>query len=144
MIDFKMFLFIILISFSFSYTQNIVGKMYSKQEADNLYGPIINVVQVKTSFLSKYLISQSNYIMFRIYNNNIFILDSERRPIYPESAIIKPEDVFRCFSISMVIKTLSTGNELTTSIELRNNNIITITNGNSTLEMGVLCPPFCQ
>jgi hypothetical protein len=118
--------------------------MYSKQEADNLYGPVITAVQVQTSFLNKYLINQDGYIMFRICNNSLLIADHQRRALYPESAIINPQDIFRYFSISMILKTITSGNEPDTKIELRNNNIITITNGNSTLEMGVLCPPFCM
>lgn len=117
--------------------------MYSKQEADNLYGTVITAVQIQTSFLNKFLINQDSYVMFRIYNNNLIVLDSKRRPLYPETATVNPDDVFRYFSNSMVTKTISSGNELTTRIELRNNNIITITNGNSTLEMGGICPPFC-
>ncbi len=132
-----------IVSFSFSYAQGIVGKMYSKQEADNLYGTVITAVQIQTSFLNKFLINQDSYVMFRIYNNNLIVLDSKRRPLYPETATVNPDDVFRYFSNSMVTKTISSGNELTTRIELRNNNIITITNGNSTLEMGGICPPFC-
>jgi hypothetical protein len=118
--------------------------MYSKQEADYLYGPVIIAVQVQTSFLNKYLINQDSYIMFRIYNNNLVVADSHRKPLYPENASVNPDDIFRYFSNSMVLKTLSAGNDMITRIELRNNTIITITNGNSTLEMGGICPPVCM
>ena len=40
----------------------------------------------------------------------------------------------RLFSVSLVKKILFDGNDTNTNIEIRNNNVLTLTNGNYTLE----------
>jgi hypothetical protein len=82
--------------------------------------------------------------MFGILNGNLTILGDKRVVLYPESTEISQQDVFRYFSISLIQKIIKEGNSSMISIELRNNGIITITNGNYTLENGVFCPPFCN
>ena len=125
------------------YGQNIVGKMYTGTEANQIYGPVAVSVSIPTSTLGDLLKLNGAYIMFRIENGNLTILDSQRTVIYPGNVTIKDTDVFRFFSVSLVSKLISDGGSASTSVEIRNNNILTITNGTYTLEYSILCPPFC-
>jgi hypothetical protein len=129
---------------SISYSQDIVGKIYSNTEADSLYGPVLTFISIPCDQLNNLTSQTTNYLMFGILNGNLTILGDKRVVLYPESTEISQQDVFRYFSISLIQKIIKEGNSSMISIELRNNGIITITNGNYTLENGVFCPPFCN
>lgn len=135
-------LFLLLSGLTFS--QQVVGKIYSKQEADNLYGPVLSSVQIKSTTLTGLLSNSTNYIMFRIINGSAYIVDNNRLPIYPGKFNVNTDDIYRLFSISLVAKILQDGNSPITYIESRGKNILTITNGLSTLEFSNTCPPFCN
>ena len=134
-------LFLLLSGLTFS--QQVIGKIYSRQEADNLYGTVLNSVSINSITLTGLLSNSTNYIMFRIANGSAFIVDNNRRPLYSGNFPVNPNDVFRVFSISLVYKLLQDGNSPLTYIESRNNGIVSITNGLYTLEYGNTCPPFC-
>jgi hypothetical protein len=134
-------LFLLLSGLSFS--QQVIGKIYSKQEADNLYGPVLSSVPINSTTLSGLLSKSTNYIMFKIANGSAYIVDNNRLPLYSGSFAVSAADVFRVFSISLVYKLLQNGNSPVTYIESRKNDIISITNGVYTLEMGNSCPPWC-
>jgi hypothetical protein len=134
-------LFLLLSGLSFS--QQVIGKIYSKQEADNLYGPVLSSVPINSSTLSGLLSKSTNYIMFRIADGSAYIVDNNRHPIYSGNFAVSATDVFRVFSISLVYKLLQNGNSPMTYIEIRNNNTLTITNGVYTMEFANLCPPDC-
>ena len=134
-------LFLLLSGLTFS--QQVVGKIYSKQEADNLYGPVLSSVQIKSTTLTGLLSNSTNYIMFRIINGSAYIVDNNRHPLYSGNFTVKPDDVFRVVSISLVAKILQDGNNPITYIESRKNDILTITNGLCTLEYTNACPPLC-
>ena len=130
--------------FNFSYPQNIVGKIYSNSEANTIYGSVLNSVPISSIQLYNLTIKTKNYLMFRIFNKNLTILGDNRIVLYPENTVINPQDVFRFFSISLIQKIIKDGNGSMTFIELRNNGIITITNGSYTMEVSAECPPFCN
>jgi hypothetical protein len=123
---------------SISYSQDIVGKIYSNTEADSLYGPVLTFISIPCDQLNNLTSQTTNYLMFGILNGNLTILGDKRVVLYPESTEISQQDV------SLIQKIIKEGNSSMISIELRNNGIITITNGNYTLENGVFCPPFCN
>jgi hypothetical protein len=81
--------------------------------------------------------------MFRIVNGAVYIVDNNRHPLYSGNFTVKPDDVFRVVSISLVAKILQDGNNPITYIESRKNDILTITNGLCTLEYTNACPPLC-
>lgn len=134
-------LFLLLSGLVFS--QQVIGKIYTKQEADNLYGAVLSSVSINSHTLSGLLSNSTNYVMFRIANGSAFIVDNNRCPLYSGNFPVNPNDVFRVFSISLVYKLLQDGNSPLTYIESRNNGIVSITNGLYTLEYGNTCPPFC-
>jgi hypothetical protein len=128
---------------SISYSQNIVGKIYTNAEANSLFGPVITSVPISSIQLTNLTSKTTNYLMFRILNGNLTILGDKRMVLYPVNAIIDPKDVFRILSISLIQKIIRDGNSAMTYIEVRNNEILTITNGVYTLDYATLCPPFC-
>jgi hypothetical protein len=136
------FAFFLLLS-GLSFSQQIVGKIYSKQDADNIYGPVLSSIPIKSITLTGLLSKSTNYIMFRIDNGAAYIVDNNRHPLYDGSFKVSPNDVYRLFSISLVARIIQDGNTPVTYIENRNNNILTITNGLFTLEISNPCPPFC-
>lgn len=121
-----------------------MGKIYSNAEANTIYGPVLNSVAISSDQLNNLANKTKNYLMFRIFNNNLIILGDNRKVLYPENAVITPQDVFRYFSISLIQKIIKDGNSSMTFIELRNNGIISITNGIYTMEFSAECPPFCN
>ena len=141
---FKLVLIVFIFSFNFCWSQNIVGKIYTKVDADKIYGPVITSVQISSSFLSSLTNSTVSFIMFRINNGNLIILGDKRKLLYPSGIVVSPADEMRLFSVSLVKKLINDGNETNTKIEIRNNNILTLTNGNYTLEMSWPCPPSCE
>ena len=126
-----------------SYSQNIVGKIYSNVEANSLFGPVTVSVQISSSQLYSLTTQTTNYLMFRILSGNLTILGDKRVVLFPLNSIVNPQDAFRYLSVSLIQKIIKDGNTPLTNIEIRNNGILTITNGTFTLEESVLCPPFC-
>jgi hypothetical protein len=137
----------IIISFIFicsiSYPQNIVGKIYTNAEANTLFGPVITSVPISSIQLTNLTSQTTNYLMFRVLNGKLTILGDKRLVLYPMSATVNLQDIFRYLSISLIRNIIKDGNSPTTYIEIRNNEILTITNGVYTLENTVECPPFC-
>jgi hypothetical protein len=140
---YRTILLIIILFFNLSFSQTLIGKIYTKDEANRIYGSILSSPQISTSILASLTNNTTNYIMFRIINGNLIILGDQRRPLFPESVIVSPQDEMKVFSVSLVRKIIADGNNLNTFIEVRNNNILTVTNGIYTLEFSLQCPPNC-
>lgn len=132
---------LVLILASISNAQT-VGKLYSKNEANSIYGPVISSVKINTADLSNMLLKTSNYIMFSIKNGSPVILDNKRSLLYPNNLAISADEVFHVFSVSIVKELITNGGSTETYIEIRKN-VLTITNGQYTLEMSGWCPPQC-
>jgi len=140
----KSVLLVLVLAFNLSNSQTIVGKIYSKGEADIIYGPVVTSIQISSSLLNNLTNVTTNYIMFSINNGNLHILGDQRKPLYPDGIAVDPQTEMRLFSVSLVRKIIIDGNNPYTTVEIRNNNVLTITNGNYTLEFSWLCPPNCD
>ena len=140
---FQAILISIFIFCSISYSQNIAGKIYTNAEANSLFGPVIKSVTISSIEINNLIFQTTNYLMFRILNGNLTILGDKRKVLYPVNAVIGEQDVYRYLSVSLIQKIIKDGNCPIMYIEIRNNEILTITNGAYTLENTVLCPPFC-
>ena len=68
--------------------------------------------------------------------------NNNRNSIYPREKSINAEDVFTLFSVSVVNDLLSNGNHPYVYVEQRSE-VLTISYGEYTLELGSICPPFC-
>jgi len=140
------FFIIILLAIIFSSfcRPQVIGKIYTKSTANNLYGSVLNSVEINTSLLQKLTSQTPNYIMFQVIQSKLVVLDSKRNIIYTNGAIssVSASTVFRVFSTSIVNELLKEGNSPESYIEIRND-VLTITNGEDTLEQSANCPPIC-
>ena len=118
------------------------GKILSKENADQLFGTVLVSVEIPTSNLKMYTNQSLNVIMFKIMNNDLYILDNNRKVLLPDGYVVKSTEVFSLYSIEIVQQLLNDGNSSITYVEKRKD-VLTITNGYFTLEYSVLCPPIC-
>jgi hypothetical protein len=119
------------------------GKILSKDEANKLFGAVLVSKQIPSSELKALTVSSTKIIMFKIMNNDVYILGDNRKVLLPANAMVNEAESFSAYTISIVQELLSKGNEPITFIEKRND-VLTITNGNYTLEYSWICPPFCH
>lgn len=119
-----------------------VGKVFSREDANNLFGKVIESVSINQSDLISVLNQSQNYIMFQINNGELIILGDGRKVLYPVGKDVNSNNVFALFSKSKVMELLSSRSGNTIAIEKRQNHL-TVTFGLLTLEESILCPPFC-
>ena len=72
----------------------------------------------------------------------MYILDDNRNVLTPIGVHVSNAEVFSVYSLSVIQQLISDGGSSVTFVEKREN-VLTITNGNYTLEYAYLCPPFC-
>ena len=138
---FKLFLLIVILG-NFYLNAQEVGVIFTKSEADQKFGEVIDTTEISSAQLTEFLNKTGNYLLFKIANKNLYILDESRNPLYPSNLSIDPEDVYELFSVSKVEELLKQGESKQTFFEKRKN-VFSITNANYTLEQGALCPPWC-
>ena len=100
--------FTLLFSYSISYSQTY-GEIFSKSEADQEFGSVLESVTMSKTTLQGLLNQTTDYIMFKIVNSKVIVLDEERSVIYPSGTSVDSEDVFSMFSLSVVNSLLSQG-----------------------------------
>ena len=118
------------------------GQLFTIQEADEKFGPVLQSIDISRSTFESFLTQTSNYIMFKVKDKNAIVLDNKRNVIYPEGVLIKSNDTFTMYSISVVNELLSKGNDKTVYIEQRTD-VLSISTGGFTMEIGTICPPYC-
>ena len=118
------------------------GKILSKENADQLFGPVLVSKEIPTETLKMYTNQSYNVIILKLINNDLYILDNNRNALLPLGATISSKEVFSMYSIAIVQHLLSDGNNPSTAVEKRKD-VLTITNGVFTLEYSTLCPPLC-
>lgn len=135
-----LFAFFILTLFSIQlYSQ---GKIISKQAADELFGEVLISKEIPTSTLLSLTENSVEIIMFKIIENDVYILGKHRKVLLPAGNTVNETDIFSVYSTDIVRELLHKGNMPTTIIEQRND-VLTLTNGNYTLEFSIKCPPIC-
>lgn len=118
------------------------GKIISKTEADNLFGQVLITKQIPTENLKTFTNQSFNVLMINIINNDLYILDNNRNVLTPIGVHVSNAEVFSVYSLSVIQQLISDGGSSVTFVEKRKE-VLTITNGNYTLEYSMLCPPFC-
>ncbi|MBK7630563.1 MAG: hypothetical protein IPJ23_07665 [Ignavibacteriales bacterium] len=140
--------FLLLLFLSCSPTKEI-GKVFTNQEADKLFGTVLYSAQVPLQEIDVLLGKTDKTIMFGIINKGVIILDNKRNLLYPEKAEYKDTDVFTVYSVSLVRGLISEfrqkkmGDEEELSVEQRRE-VLSVSYGNNTLETGAKCPPLCE
>ena len=118
------------------------GKILSKEEADKLFGPVLVSKEIPSSTLKELVSKSVEVIMFNIVDDDVYILGDDRKVLLPAGLNIKSTDKYHVFSTLIVQELLSRGSNPTTYIEQREK-VLTISNGNITLEYSWICPPIC-
>lgn len=140
---------IIISSNSFGYAQatGVIGKLFTKAQADQNFGKVNSSVTVNTLTITQAIEKSPDYLLFNIVNGNLLILNRKRGVLYsanPATMKVASNVPFHIFSVSKVKELISSGgNNPFTIVELRDNGILTITNGTETMEMSLMCPPYC-
>ncbi len=119
------------------------GKIFSRDDANKQFGLALLSLDIKNEIIFDCLTKTEGLLMFNIIDNTIYILDNKRNTLLPTGKSIEPEVVFKTFDIEIVNKLIASGNQPVTFIESRAEDVISLTNGNFTLEVGVPCPPWC-
>lgn len=134
-------LLLVIFSSSIAFSQ-VIGKIYSKDEADKLFGKVIESAQLSVPDLNLLLAQSQNNIMFSILNNQLVILGDNRKVLSATTQNISASVIFAVCSKSKLLELLNYGDDIKISFEKRLNNP-TITFGAHTLEDLVICPPYC-
>lgn len=119
------------------------GKIISRESADKLFGAVLVSQKIPTDNLKTLVSQSSKVVMFKIIDNNIYVLDNARNVLSPSGLAVSNSEVFYVYSVAIVQELLNTGGSPVTFIEKREK-VLTITNGEDTLEYSNLCPPFCE
>lgn len=139
--------FISLNSAGYSQAAGVVGKLYTKADANTTYGPVVSSVTINTQILLKAIEQSPDYLMFNIINGQLTMLSGKRAVIFSTNkltAAVPARTVFHFFSTSKIKELITLGGNATfTTIELRPNNVLTVTSGTATVEQSLNCPPFC-
>lgn len=134
--------FILILLFNNSLSAQISGQIFTNQEADNLFGPVITSVPLPRISFQEFLTKTENYIMFKVIDNKAVVLDNKRNVIFPEGMIIDPDDKVTVYKVSVVNELLSKSNDETVFIQQRTN-VLSVSTGDFTMEVGSICPPYC-
>lgn len=121
----------------------VAGEVFTKAEAEKYYGPVRYNVDMPASEAKNIVENTNDKFMFKVDENGLRILNNGREGLYPPDA--KPVDekeVFNVVSLSVFNELLAKGAADDVSFEQRINTG-TITNGESTLEKVIPCPPDC-
>ena len=133
--------FLVLVFGSQLFAQEI-GKLFSKHEADILFGKVLNSVEIDKAKLAGLTDINSDAFMFKISAGELLILDENRKTLYPDDRTVSEKEIFYYFSKSKVKEFLSAGATDVIKVEMRESTL-TLTGRDNTLEQAMLCPPFC-
>ena len=139
--------FISLNSAGYSQATVVIGKLYTKADANQTYGAVVSSVTINTQILLNAIEKSPGYIMFNIINGQLTILNGKRGVLFSTDKLttaVPARTVFHIFSASKVQELITLGGNSTfTTIELRPNNVLTVTSNTATLEGSLQCPPIC-
>ena len=134
-------------SLEYAQATKVIGKLYTKADANQIYGKVNTSVTVNTSTILQTMEKSPDYLMFNIINGHLIILSGKRAVLYSTDLSItsvSKSTVFHVFSVSKIKELISVGgNNALSTVELRANNVLTVTNGEETMDASIICPPFC-
>lgn len=124
-------------------TAQTIGKIFSAEEADELFGKVLTSVNIEASTLQDLVEKTENVLMFGIFDSELVIAGEGRKVLYPEDYQLNDEDVMHVWTIDIITDLLDKGKQDVSTVEIRSE-VMTITNGLYTLEISGWCPPICQ
>lgn len=135
---------LVLTSINFGFAQE-VGEIFNNEEVLELFGEVKQSVRFETEELKNIIPYAGEYIMFRIIDKEIVILDKQRRQLYPYNKQINFDDktVFKFFSISVLYRLLQSSDYKFVIFEEREKALV-VKYKNKSMERGRYCPPFCS
>jgi len=119
-----------------------IGTIFTNEEADESYGYVLSSVEISSSQLTSLFNQTSNYLMFKIIKDKLYILGDGRAVLYPQGGGVDSEEEFAVYSKSKVNELIETGGETVTVVEKRSQ-VYSLKNGLFTLEVANWCPPYC-
>ncbi len=126
-----------------SVNAQVVGQIFTKEEANKLYGPVKESLSIPITNLEIILNKTDEYVMLNIIDKKLFILNSKREVLYPYGDSVKDDQVFYYFSKGAVESSLKYfEKKQNAQIEIRKD-VLSITYGEFTLEFVALYPPIC-
>lgn len=164
---FILFSFILFISSTSVNAQGkygVVGKSFTKGEANILFGKVMGSIQVAKTDIEKALEKAGDYVLFAIKNSKVYVLDEKKFSLTEKGFSLGKEEVGYLVSTDVVKGLLSRTNGKYLTFELRYNSpkvkdpksgqystsailsgdiIFTITGDAETIEMVWPCPPMC-
>lgn len=125
--------------------QEVYGKIFTKTEADQMFGPVVRKFDLNVNALQALLDKAGEYIMFNYDTDDLYVLDGKKKLIFNYGQMKNnfPTEIFRVFSVSVVRDLLSRGNEDKVHVEKRQD-VITVSYSESTMDMSAGCPPNCN
>ena len=155
---FTFFTIILIIGSSVSSAQGklgTVGKLFNQQEAKVLFGKVIGSLEISASELKNALANAQDYVLISIKNNKVIIRDERKRSLSSENELLNDNDQLYIFSKNQVEQLLGNAkprktNSLSVAASTnpvvtveRRASVLTLTAGETVLEMALVCPPIC-
>ena len=142
----------------------VVGKLFDKDEANVLYGKVIGSLTISVADLNAALEKGKDYILITVKDNQV-VIRNEKKDFLSRERVELPNDeklyIFSKSAIQDLLKTqkqvkhgksavgtnalsttATTASDLVT-VEVRAS-VISLTYEDATLEMALICPPFCN
>jgi hypothetical protein len=123
--------------------EEITGRIFSKDEAASAFGNVALSIHLSSSLLLSLCSKTNKYLMFNIKSGGLSVLGDSRILLYPESFNVDASEIYAVYSKTIIEELLESGGEDVTFIEQRKE-VLSLTNGAFTLEMGSWCPPLCS
>ncbi|MCB0753595.1 MAG: hypothetical protein KDC52_19140 [Ignavibacteriae bacterium] len=136
---------LVLISFLFvgSVVGQEIGKIFTNEEADNLFGEVLIEKEIDLTELNNLLNNTNNVIMFKLDAEGFTVLGDDRKLLLSTANYVEKNEIFHMFSKSKVQELVKNGTGKLIKLQKRNE-VFTINSGNFTLELSLPCPPGCH
>ena len=129
----------------------LVGKIFSKDEANILFGKVKSSLSISVDELNAAIDKGNQYILFTIKDGQIVIRNEKKQHLSNERVNLRQDEKLYIYSKSMIkdlLKAKKSSLNLAKSaavavaVESRDG-VLTLSYNDATLEMGAECPPTC-
>lgn len=119
------------------------GMIISLSEAMTLFGEVTKSFSVETKFLLECCSQTQTVLMFGEAENTLVIAGNNRMVLLPQGFQLAASIVMHTFDKNIINELLSLGGSQVTEIEFRST-VLDLKNGETVLEFGWPCPPYCD